>query len=462
MPEDPYDPHRSETPQTPSVETRSMSERSEHEEQPDERPRDGEAGEPETRSPRLRMAVAAVAVLAVGALVALLAVKLRPEAERRETHAPPPLVEVVEVTTGPVALSVHSQGTVEPRTASTLVAQVAGRVVAVDDSWADGGLFRRGDVLLQIDPRDYELALRDARAARAQAETRLQREEAEAEVARQEWEELGGDGEPNPLVLRRPQVAEARAALEAAEAAVERAQLELSRTRVVAPFDGRVRSKEADLGQHVAPGTPLGRVFATEVAEIRLPVEKEELAYLDVGVGWSEDRDGDGPVVSLSGELAGATPTWPARLVRTGAEIDPRTRMLDLFARVDDPLARDRSDGAAPLPVGLFVEAEIAGRNVESAAVLPRRVLRPTERTRDTEVLVVDAEDRIRFRRVEVLRAVGDEVVVGSGLSDGERVVTSPLDEAVDGMEVRTTAAPPEPGGFRGGSEPRPDAEDRL
>lgn len=386
-----------------------------------------------------RMALVAVAVVALGALAAFLVVCVRPQAERREVEVEPPVVETVAVRRQTVDLDVRSQGTVEPRTESQLVAQVAGRIVAVADAFADGGFFRAGEVLVAIDPRDYELARSDARAAVAQAETLLAREEAEAAVARQEWEELG-QGPAPPLVLRQPQLAEARARVAAAQAALERAGLELARTRVTAPFDGRVRSTQADVGQVVAPGTPLAAVYATDAVEVRLPVAKDQLAFLDVslGAGGPAARDGElrGPAVTLAGELAGGTRTWRGRIVRTAGAIDPRTRMLDLFARVDDPYLR-RGGGGSPLPIGLFVEAEIAGKTIDGAFVLPRAALRPRRPGRGDEVLVVDAEGRARHRTVDVLRERGEEAVISAGLDDGDRVIVSPLDDAVDGMRVR-------------------------
>ncbi len=401
-----------------------------------------------------KVALIAFLVLAAGALIAFLALRLKPEPERQEQKTPAPLVQVLEVEVRPVQLDVPSQGTVEPRTESTLVAQVAGRITGVADGFAEGGFFRRGQTLVQIDPRDYQLAVADAEAALAQARVGLEREQAEAELARQEWEELGRGGEPSALLLRKPQLAQAQANVEAARAAVERARLNLSRTRVTAPFDGRVRRKQADIGQFVGAGTPLAEVYATSFAEIRLPVSRQDLAYLDVGVGWTADGGGDaspgaeqGPLVELTGELAGRTLTWNGRVVRTAAEIDPQSRMLGVFARVDDPLNLDNADrngtaGAGqPLPMGLFVEASIAGRTLDAAVVLPRRALRGKARSADAEVMVVDDEGRLSFRPVEVVRTRGDEVVIGSGLTAGERVVVSRLDEAVEGMTVRTTRA---------------------
>ncbi|HMB52050.1 MAG TPA: efflux RND transporter periplasmic adaptor subunit [Thermoanaerobaculia bacterium] len=426
---------------------------------------DLESGEPEGadasepgRGRGVRMAIFALLALLVGVAVAVAAVKLRPQPERRSVETPPPLVQVLRVAIEPVALDVPSQGTVEPLTESTLVAQVAGRVTAVADDFAAGAFFRAGQTLVEIDRRDYQLAVRDAEAALAQAEVGLEREQAEAAVARREWEELGRGGEPSPLVLRKPQLAQARAAVAAAEAAVERAGLNLQRTRLSAPFDGRVRAKLADLGQYVAPGTPLAELYSTSVAEVRLPVPQDDLAFLDVGIGWSAPRGGAAPSVVLSSRLAGRLESWTGRVVRTGAEIDRETRMLDVYARVDDPLASH--GGGSPLPMGLFVEAEIAGRPAD-AALLPRRALRTTGRSGDDEVMVVGEDGVLRFRRVDVLRARGERVYVGGGLEDGELVVVSRLTEAVDGMRVRAEEVAPgsDPAGVAGESE---DPESRL
>ena len=389
-----------------------------------------------------------LAVLAAGAVIAFLLVRLRPEVERREAPIQPPLVRVVTARPTDHRLDVGSQGTVAPRTESSLVAQVAGRIVEVAPSFAAGGFFRRGETLVRIDPRDYRLALADARAAKAQAETRLATAEAEAEVARREWRELGR-GEPTALAAREPQLTEARAAVAAAEAGVERAELELARTGVEAPYAGRVREKQADVGQYVAPGTPLAVIYATDYAEVRLPVPQNEFGFLEIDIGapgidgaggLTPGAESAGPLARLTGSIGGAAHVWPARIVRTAGTIDPRTRMLDLFARVDDPFRRDRGgrDGGtgAPLPMGLFVEATIAGRTAEGVFVLPRAALRDGGR-----VLVVDGDDRLRFRDVAVLRTEGDRAVISDGLAPGERVCVSPLATVTDGMKVRTVPA---------------------
>ena len=376
-----------------------------------------------------RKILAPVVILALCGAITYGLVTSKPEVETRERPTYAPLVRVQTLASQTVEFDVVAQGTVVPRTESQLVAQVGGEVVEVSKSFEAGGFFRRGEVLLRLDRRDYELAVDQARSLVAQAEVALAQQQAEAEVAAAEWHELG-EGEPSALTLRQPQVAQARAALAAAEAQLSRAELDLERTAIRAPYAGRVRQKSVDLGQFLARGTPLGRIHATDVAEVRLPVPDDELAFLDLDLGATSRP---GPEVTLGAELAGRWQTWDGRVHRSEGELDPRTRMLPLVVRVEDPYGlRSKDDGRSPLMVGLFVEATITGHSRDGLFVVPRSAIRDGDR-----VLVVDAEDRLRFRAVEVLRLQGDTAVLGDGIEAGERLCVSPLDVAVEGMTVR-------------------------
>ena len=219
-----------------------------------------------TRSARI---VLPIVILMTGIATTWLLVSLKPEVERTEPEASPPLVRVLAVERRPVALSVVAHGSVEPRTRTELVAQVAGQVTRISPSLVAGGFFDEGEVLVEIDPRDHELARVRAGSQVAQAEARLAREEAEAEAARSEWRAMGSGGSPPPLVVREPQLLEARASLEAARASLEQAELDLERTRVRAPYAGRVSSKRADVGQFVSRGTPIAGIYSIDFAEIR-------------------------------------------------------------------------------------------------------------------------------------------------------------------------------------------------
>lgn len=361
-----------------------------------------------------------IAFLVIAVIITAAMVAARPEAQREEQVVEPPLVRVMTVQQRDVPLEVTSQGTVRSHAETTLVAQVAGKVQAIAPGFAVGGTFRSGDALAQLDPRDYQVALAQAESSLAQARLRLSRETAEAQVAREEWSRLG-EGQPSALVLREPQLAEARAGVAAAEASILQARLNIERSTIRAPFDGILLEKQADLGQFVAPGTPLAKIAAADYAEIELPVTSDNIERIDLSAE---------PRVIVRGDSSGAE--WPGRIVRTSGQIDPSTRMLGLIARVDRPFTP--SSGRQPLRLGEFVRATIEGRTARSAITIPRGALRNRDR-----VLVVDPAGRIQFRAVSVLRLMEREAIIGGGLSTGERVVLSPMEAPVEGMAVRVT-----------------------
>ena len=373
-----------------------------------------------------------VAVLAFGALCAFVLISARSEVVVAPPQVPPPLVRAMPVEIRDVQLTVDAQGTVAPRTKTSLVSQVAGQIIRVSPAFANGGFFKAGDVLLAIDPRDYELAVDRARAVVAQAEVRLARETEEADLAGQEWQRLG-NGEATDLALRKPQLADARAALHAARASQEQARLALERTRIRAPYEGRVLSKIVDMGQYVNPGAPVARIYAVDYAEIRLPVPHEQLAYLDlVYNARSELEPGTRPKALVHAVFAGSPHTWEGEIVRIEGEIDARTRMVNLVARVDAPYDQGDDPDRAPLFSGLFVEVEILGRVAREVAVVPRTALRGPN-----QVIVVDEDSRLRFRGVDLLRLEAENALIRSGLDGGERVCISTLDAVVEGMQVR-------------------------
>ncbi len=367
-----------------------------------------------------------IAILAVAAVIVVALVSSRPAVETAPRQVAPPPVRVVTAEPTSVELRVRSQGSVVPATEADLVSEVAGNIVRVAESFEVGGFFDAGDVLLRLDRRDYELAVASARASVAQARVALTREEAEAEVAREEWEDLGEPGEPGPLVLREPQLDEARARVEAALASQARAELDLSRTAIRAPFAGRLRAKRVDRGEFVNRGVPLATIYSVDAAEVTLPVPDSELAFLDLPLG--AELRGAGPRVVLQARFAGGLHQWEARIVRVGGEIDPATRMVNLIARVEAPY-RAMGD-RPPLSVGLFVDAEIVGRSVDSVFEVPRGALVGADR-----VWVVE-DGRLALRQVGILRSDPEVAVVLDGLTSGDRISLTILETAVDGMLV--------------------------
>ena len=375
-----------------------------------------------------------LAVLAVAGFTALTIVRNRPEVETQPLRIEPPGVRVHVVEVEDVRLSVTSQATVRPRTETQLVPEISGRVTSVAPSFAEGGFFDAGDVLVTIDPFDYEQAVVSARSQLAQSRLRLAQEEAEAEVARREWQELGLGGDPRELTLRKPQLDDARAAVAAAEANLRRAQRDLERAEITAPYAGRVRRKSVDVGQFVTVGNAVATVYAVDVAEIRLPLPDDELAYLDLTLSFRGTRNRPGPRVTVRTTFAGAAYAWNGRVVRTESEIDPVSRMVHVVAEVREPYMPGADPNRPPLAVGMYVEAEIEGREFDQVVVLPRAAVRG-----QVQVLVIDADNRVRFRDVKILRSTIESVFVSGGLAQGERVVVSTIDSPTEGMLVQVT-----------------------
>jgi RND family efflux transporter MFP subunit len=378
-----------------------------------------------------RKIIIPIVILVAGAIITVIMVKSRAPVQTRPPVEYAPVVRVVPVEMESHQLIVTTHGTVSPRTESALVGEVSGRVVSIAPNFASGGFFEKGEIMVTIDPVDYELAVITARSQVAQAKVRAETEEAQARVAREEWRALG-DGGDSPLATRELQLQEAKAALDAAAAALKKAERDLERTRVRAPFVCRVRAKLADVGRFITPGVPVAQVYAIDYAEVRLPIPDAELAHLDLPSDYrGTDQSGAGPEVRLHATYAGERATWRGRVVRLEGEIDPVTRMVHVVAQVDDPYRRSTS-GQPPLSVGLFVEAEIMGLQIDDAVVLPRSALRG-----DGTVLVVDDENRLRFRSVDVVRTEGTTAVVSDGLREGERICVSTLEAVTDGMKVR-------------------------
>ena len=372
-------------------------------------------------------------LLGAGAYAAWRMIESRPEVETEVREHVAPLVRVVPVEKENIRLSVISQGTVTPKTVSDLVPEVSGRVVFVSPSLVAGGFFEEGEILLSIEPEDFRLAVVRSEAEVAQARLRLEQERAEAEVAAKEWEELGKGEEATPLVLRVPQVAQAEAALEAAKAVLEQSKRDLARTEIRASFDGRVRQENVDIGQFVSRGAPVAQLYSVGVAEVRLPLPDEELAFVRIPLSYrGDERSVRGPEVLLRARFAGKDHVWKGRIVRTGGEIDQATRMLYAVAEVTDPYGHGADPNRPPLAVGMFVEAEILGKSFKDAVVLPRAAIRNSD-----TVYVISPEGQLQIRPVDILKRERERVVIQGGLETGELVCVSAMETVVEGMKVR-------------------------
>ena len=375
-------------------------------------------------SKALKLVIPAIVLIAGVAAAALIA-SARKAPPRVDRPALGPLVEVIptEVTDVPVVVSGH--GEVVARVSVDLMPQVTGQVVKIHRSLVAGGFFKAGDVLVVIDPRDYDLAVERAQAAVARAKVTLEREQAEAEVAREEWDGLHPGEEPTGLVIREPQIRQAEAELAAALADLNVTKLNLERTRLSLPFDGVVVSESIDVGQFVGNGSRLATVYGTDVVEVRVPLDSRELVWFDVPSG----RGTTGPRAEVSVELGGHDVTWDGRLTRMEAQVDQISRMVHVVVEIADPY--ETTAGRPPLLPGTFVEVNIFGRTLNSVVALPRYAIREGNR------VWIYEDGVLRVREVEVLRADRLQSLVASGLEGGDLVVVSSLDAVTDGMKVR-------------------------
>jgi len=332
-----------------------------------------------------------------------------------EQQAPPPsspLVRIWSAEPSTVQMTSVTHGTVLPRSESELVPEVSGRVERLSPAMVTGGFFSKGSTLFQIEALDYEVALEQATAAVASAQSELvsaRRAHArQLDLARKQStsESLRDDA------LNRLRIAEA--ALRDANARASRARRDLARTRVTAPYDGRVRSERVDVGQFVTRGQSVATIYATDYAEVRLPVHDDELAFLQLPLASleQEQQPANHPKVILRADFAGQAHTWEGRIVRTEGELDPQTRMINIVAQVDAPY--QASATRPPLAVGLFVEAEILGKVANNIFVLPRSAIQA-----NNQVYVIDEANRLEFRDVDILRIVGEQVYVSSGFNRG-------------------------------------------
>lgn len=371
--------------------------------------------------------VAPIAILLVGIGSFKMLEAGKPVPEKKTEEIRPLSVYVEHAEQKDVSLLVSTQGEVRARTEVDLVAQVAGRVVSISTEFTEGGIVSQGVSLISIDDADYKLALAQSQAAVAEAEVGVQEAVAIAGVARKQ---LGSSKKFSPLALKLPQVAQAKARLEAARASLSLSELNLSRTKISLPFNGRVIEKSVDVGQYVSPGTSLGRAFSTNVVEVRVPLDDDELASLDLPIGFI--ADGENPLlVDLSAMVAGKQQHWQGELVRLDASIDSQTRTLFGQIEIKSPYDKNVSQNNMPLAVGIYVKAEIKGRSISDATVIPRDGLRA-----GNNVFVINSEDKLDVRKVNVVHSSSKIAIIGSGVKPDDRVIVSSIRNPIPGMRI--------------------------
>ncbi len=371
-----------------------------------------------------------VGIILVGALVMMGLAKTRKPPQRQKVESSGALVEVVKAQRAPRNILIDGTGTVQSRYEVTLIPQVSGKIEWVHPRMEAGGYFSRGDTLLRIEQDDYELAVQQAEAQVAQAEYQYQVAGANAEIAEREWEmmQAGRDkqaGEPDPLVLHKPQLRQAEAALQSAEAALDRAKLNLQRTVLTAPFNCMIRQESAAVGQLVGPSSMIASLYETDVAEIEVTMPVADLRWIKV----------PGADATIHYSTGDHVYEWEGRVDRTIGVLDQVGRLARVVVQVRNPFT-NRDPLHPVLHVGSFVTVIIEGREVVDAIPLPRRALRENNR-----VWVATGDSTLDFRKVELYRLTPDEALVSEGLEDGEHVVLTSISAAAPGMKLRLQQA---------------------
>jgi len=354
----------------------------------------------------------------VGAVVAASALStLKPEPPKKEIENFDLLVDVFQLEISSESFKISSQGTVRPRTQTVLSAEISGSIVSISPKFVAGGVFQSGEVLMRIDPTNYTVGVDRAEALVLQRQIEFdgaQKLRSQGYRAEAEW-------------------ASAAAALAAAQAELVSAQRNLERTYIRLPYEGMVLSKDADLGQFVNPGTQVGVTFATNYAEVRLPLTDQDLAFIEIPDTAEITQTGgaNGPLVTLSAIRKGRYTEWGAQIVRSEGVVDEKSRVTYSVARVVDPYQL-HGDGV-PLPVGTFVAASILASNVVDVIRVPRTALRGSD-----QLLFVDDENKIEIRSVEILRSDDQFAYLSGGANAGERISVTAIDAPTNGMSVRT------------------------
>ena len=366
-------------------------------------------------------------VLVVSIGLAWFLIKFGPEVEQTQVEKRVPAVSVVEAASKTLSIPVYTRGTVIPGTEIQLSAEVAGKIISVSKNFKNGGFFKKGDTLFTVDPTLFKLDVKKAKAMVATAKLNFEKAQANVEANRS----ISGLPQTD-FALGIPQLEEARTRYEAAKADAQLAQIQLSRASLKAPFRGRIRQKLVDVGKYVTPGMPVAVYYATATAEVRLPLTDEQQKLIDIPLQYEDNEPFTEPVNVSFTDTSGRY-QWQGQLVRSEAGFDETNRLFYVVAEVDSPYKRDPTQPEKPpFAAGLFVDAQIEGRVHDGVIELPREVLHAND-----VIWTVDESSKLKKKQVEVLHRGRDTVFIANGIKPGEWVITTLLDVAVDGMQVK-------------------------
>tara|TARA_B100000941_G_scaffold251493_1_gene198200 strand:+ start:992 stop:2188 length:1197 start_codon:yes stop_codon:yes gene_type:complete len=366
-----------------------------------------------------------IIIIALGFFIAFIITTTDPQPNKGVEIPKPTAVFFENPIKRDITLKVSTNGEVRSVTEINVIPQVSGRIIKVADEFIDGGNIKKGQPLIWVDDRDYKLASISAESRVAQARKLLEREIAEGELAKKDWEELG-EGEASPLTLRIPQLEEAQALLNAAEADLEKAKLNLERTVISLPFDGLIKKKNAGIGQYVNAGSILGSAFSTEKVLIPLPLTDTELSYLGLPLGYESKKYLDGPKVIFRSFISSKNIEWTGRITRTSGSIDSLTRLVYAYAEVINPY-----DQTPPLVIGTYVDAEIEGNFISGGFVISNAAIK-----NGNEIYLIDENNKLKIKTIEVVGTENEDVIIFGDINENDMIVVSTLNTGYEGMEL--------------------------
>lgn len=339
-----------------------------------------------------------------------------------------PLVKTVKTTDENRTMTIRGNGAIEARTRINIVPQVGGRIVRIHPQLRAGGYFKANEVLLEIEPIDYQLAVTNAESEVASAKRALQLEIAESEAAIEEWNALHAS-EPVPLLVsRKPQIAEARASLKAAKAMLQQARLNLKRTRISMPFAGRVVEASIDVGEVVNANQTVGTVYSRELFEIPVPIEVDQLVWLELDAN-NNNHSLNKHQVDILVQLAGKQYRLNGWIARVESELNAVSRLARVVVSLKaDDIPQDLRDEVIP---GLFVDVELSAKQIDNITVLPHRVLH------EGGVIWIVQNGKLAFYQPEIIHLSASDIWI-KGMPEHTKVITSALDVITEGMQVRT------------------------
>lgn len=358
-----------------------------------------------------------------------------PEAQRRgPSKASQMSVQVEKIESKDYPIVLESYGTVQPRTQSGLVSQVGGQITYVSDQFREGGFISKGDVLVIVDDRDYLAEVNIAKSGLLSAQQGLVEEQARVDQAATDWKRLGNSKTPSDLVLRKPQLEAAKAKVLSAEAQLQKARLSLERTKITAPYNGRILTKLVDYGQVISGNTKVADIYATDYVEIRLPIKNKDLALMTLPEEFQDEAGtvADAKQILFKSDLVGDQ-KWLGKAVRTEGAIDEKSQQLYIVGQIDEPFvkgAHKTNQRSVPIKIGQYVTADIQGKTLSDAIVIPNKAI-----YQGSYVYIV-VDGLLRRTEVSVRWQNDEDAVIDKGLSPGDLLVVTSLGQVSSGTRV--------------------------